>query len=53
MKAAVFFVGLFFSWLSLLAQSEQDSVDRFDWLKISPTELICPQKVRHLLGAFL
>jgi hypothetical protein len=38
MKAAVFFVGLFFSWLSLLAQSEQDSVDRFDWLKISPTE---------------
>jgi hypothetical protein len=38
MKAAVFFVGLFFSWLSLLAQSEQDSVDRFDWLKINPTE---------------
>ncbi len=38
MKAAVFFVGLFFSWLSLLAQSEQDSVDRFDWLKINPME---------------
>jgi hypothetical protein len=38
MKAALFFVGLFFSCLTLLAQSEQDSVDRFDWLKISPTE---------------
>jgi len=38
MKAALFFVGLFFSCLTLLAQSEQDSVDRFDWLKINPTE---------------
>lgn len=38
MKAALFFVGLFFSCLTLLAQSNQDSVDRFDWLKISPTE---------------
>ena len=38
MKAVLFFVGLFFSCLTLLAQSEQDSVDRFDWLKINPTE---------------
>jgi len=38
MKAALFFIGLFFSCLTLLAQSEQDSVDRFDWLKINPTE---------------
>ena len=38
MKVALFFVGLFFSCLTLLAQSEQDSVDRFDWLKINPTE---------------
>jgi len=38
MKAALFFVGVFFSCFTLLAQSEQDSVDRFDWLKINPTE---------------
>lgn len=38
MKAALFFVGLFFSCFTLLAQSEQDSVERFDWLKINPTE---------------
>jgi hypothetical protein len=38
MKAALFFVGLFFSCFTLLAQSEQDSVDRFDWLRINPTE---------------
>ncbi len=38
MKAALFFVGLFFFCFTLLAQSEQDSVDRFDWLKINPTE---------------
>ncbi len=38
MKAVLFFVGLFFSCFTLLAQPEQDSVDRFDWLKINPTE---------------
>jgi hypothetical protein len=38
MKAALFFVGLFFSCFTLLAQSEQDSVGRFDWLKINPNE---------------
>ena len=38
MKAALFFVVLFFFCLNLSAQSEQDSVSRFDWLKINPTE---------------
>lgn len=38
MKALLIFLGLFFSSITLLAQSQQDSVDRFDWLKIDPTE---------------
>ncbi len=38
MKAALFFVGLFFSCLILSAQSEQDSVAKFDWVKINPTD---------------
>ncbi len=38
MKAALFFVSLFFSCFTLLAQSQKDSADRFDWLKIDPTK---------------
>jgi hypothetical protein len=38
MKAALFFVVLFFSCLTLPAQSEKDSVGSFDWIKINPKE---------------
>lgn len=38
MKSIIFPLLLFFTSLGVFAQSEQDSVDRFDWLKINPTE---------------
>ncbi len=38
MKAVLFFVVLFFSFLTLPAQSDWASVDKFDWIRINPKE---------------
>lgn len=38
MKAALVFIGLFFSWHTLSAQSLKDSIGKFDWVKISPKD---------------
>jgi hypothetical protein len=38
MKAAILFVVLFFSWLNLPAQSDNQPFGAFDWIKIDHTE---------------
>ena len=38
MRAALFFVGLFFSCFTLLAQSDKQPFAPFDWIKINPKE---------------
>ena len=38
MKAVIFFIGVFFSCLSLSAQSEKQTYGSFDWVKINPDE---------------
>ena len=38
MKAVIFFIGVFFSCLTLSAQSEKQTYGTFDWVKINPDE---------------
>ena len=38
MKAVIFFIGVFFSCLTLSAQSEKQTYGSFDWIKINPKE---------------
>jgi hypothetical protein len=38
MKAVIFFIGVFFSCLTLSAQSEKQPYGSFDWVKINPDE---------------
>lgn len=38
MKAVIFFIGVFFSCLTLSAQSEKKTYGTFDWVKINPDE---------------
>jgi hypothetical protein len=38
MKAAIFFVVLFFTSLNLPAQSDKQAYAPFDWIKINPKE---------------
>ena len=38
MKAIIFFIGVFFSCLTLSAQPEKQTYAPFDWLQIDPTE---------------
>lgn len=38
MKAVIFFIGVFFSCLTLSAQSEKQTYAPFDWVKIDHTE---------------